>query len=850
MGPTFASLLTEFSVILMFLLALLNAFGQGRRWVSTVAWGAIAGYFAEYFIVHADNPRYSYGTHLFLIAPLDVPVCIGLGWGIVFYASTWAAQRLRIRSIGVSSLIAGMLGVSVDLSLDPVAHHHKFWVWEKPPAPFSDVSTLCGVPFDNFVAWVALIGIYGYVVRKAFRFINEKRYGADEKAQEVAAAPHAAGSQRMPGGVQLTPVPITGRGLFLDLVVPPAAAALAGLAFVLVRERADLLYALVGRFNLPVGEAIVFAVIFVAGAVAFWNHVLRGSRNEEVNVVVLLIPLYLHTLSLYLLVEKIITEDISDYTLLLVFLPINLVASMLAYAWPSLDPLLDRFRRESDQQMPIMQYATLSSYAGTKVRALVCKPRSEAELTATLEYARRLDKRVTFRAGGQSFDTQALNDQIVISLERLDTVRDVRETPDGNATITVGAGATWGRILKKTLPHGFAPFVMVTSSSATAGGTLSSNSLARFSASCGREGHYIEHFRLLTVDGRILECSRTQHPGLFKAAIGGLGYVGAVLEITYRLLKLPAPNAQIETQFTRVEGLERIAQGIGQTGAGRFSPIVNALAQKIPSTPVDDNRPIDRSPIALSAVVLMRGGTWGLVARSEYVKPTRLRRSIFHSPNSLLHLLLQFAATIPWLRTLGYWLTFRVSYRQPRSHVDTAFGYTFFEDGNRRLRRLLHILGIPGRILQQTFIIPGGPNRDTAALDAFLKCADQYLDGKGLEPALIDVLYVLRDQDDFVLSSSHGLDGFAVTFTFERLFRDIAKERSALMHLSALCNAQGGRVHLVKNVCADEETIGKMYENAIITLRGVREAYGAVDVLLNEFSHRVLRGIELEERRA
>ena len=774
--PTFSSLLTEVTVTIMFALTLINAWGQGRRWLSTVVWGGAAGYAAEYFIVHSPNPRYHYSAHLFWATPLDVPVAIGLGWGIVFYAATWTAQRLRIRNIAVSSLIAGVLGVNLDLSLDPVAHHHRFWRWNPPPEPFSEASTLFGVPFDNFVAWAALIGVYGFVVRFTFRQINKKRYGF------VGA----------PGGAALAPVPVSGRGRFLDLIVPPLAAATSGLVFVFVRNKAEIVYSLVGRFNLPVGEAIVFGVIFIVGFFAFWNHVLRSSRNEEVNAVVLLIPLYLHVLSLYLLVNKIITDDISTVTPLLVLLPLNMVAGMLAYAWPSLDTILDRLRTSDDERLPLMQFRTLASYGGIRMRALVCKPRTVPEVAAALEYAKRTSKSVTFRAGGQSFDSQALNEQIVISLERFDQIgriepigkeNDGRNEAKGAAHIRVGAGAKWGEILKKTLPEGYAPFVMVTSSAATAGGTLSSNSMARFSASCGREGGYIESFTLLTPDGIISTCSRELNSDLFSAAIGGLGYVGAVLDITHRLAKLPARDAVVETWFTRVDGLQRIADSVQQRdAAGRFTSVVKCLAERMEKSAAQRACANEQPLYAVSAVLRISGGVaWGLVAQSHYIAPEPLVRSVFHSPSSLLHLLLQFMATLPFFRRVGYWLTFNVAYRRPKRHVDAAAGYTFFEDGNRRLRRILHFLGVPARILQQTFIIPRGPDGDTSALDSFLKRADEYL--VKLEPALIDVLYVPKDADTFLLSSSSELEGFAGS-----------------LHVSTTVQVDGPRVRRVNKV--------------------------------------------------
>jgi decaprenylphospho-beta-D-ribofuranose 2-oxidase len=331
---------------------------------------------------------------------------------------------------------------------------------------------------------------------------------------------------------------------------------------------------------------------------------------------------------------------------------------------------------------------------------------------------------------------------------------------------------------------------------------------------------------------------------LFSAVIGGLGYVGAVLEVTYRLLEVPR-NAYVETKFELVEGLERIAKSVRQPDVGRFTEFVSCFQKKILEPPHGKGH----CPVATSAVVYMRGGAWGLVASSRYVEPKQLATSIFHTPNSFLHLLLQLLANIPFLRWIGYSLTFKL-YRQPKVHVDKAFGYTFFEDGNRRLRRILHFLGVPGRILQQTFIIPAGPCRDATALDTFLKEADQYLDAQKLEAALIDVLYVDRDADSFLLSSSQELDGFAITFTFERLFRSLEAEKRALKHLSVLCSNQKGRVHLVKNVCADTEIIEKMYGGALIAMRRIRETNGAEAVLRNEFSRRVLPGIELEGRRA
>jgi decaprenylphospho-beta-D-ribofuranose 2-oxidase len=831
--PTLWSRITEVSVIVAFVLACINARGQGRRWLSTVVWGAAAGFGAEIYLVNfTEHPRYHYNTSLFWFHVKDVPILIGLGWGMVFYAATWTAQRLHIKSLWQSSFLAGGLGVSLDISLDPAATLHRFWVWHPLPNMKAEMAeswdkTLFGVPFDNFIAWMVLIGVYGGLARAAFHWLNKRKYG------------DATGPA---GGAALS-----GQGSFwVDWLVPLVAAVIAALAFGLVRGNANRFYEWIGRepgaFGQLAGEVRLFTWMFVVGMAVFWVRVLRASRNEDVNWVVLIVVAYFHLLSYMLLLTRDKSET-RDVTPLLILIPVNMIAGLLAYAWPSLDALFER--HESAQggtfKFPRLVMKTLRSYGGKKVRALVCAPQTKLAFDTVLRFAKEGQKRVTFRTGGQAFDTQSLNQQIVISLEKLEGFKTVR-LDAAQATVTVGGGATWREILKTTLPQGFVPYIMVTSSAASVGGTLSANSVSRFSPTCGREGKYVQSIKVLTPDGQVRECSpnSADETGrqLFSAVVGGLGYVGVVLEITYKLWRVPT-NAVVKTEFRLVEGFGRIRDAIQN--------VVVPLALETRST--CRSRPASQPPLALSAALNMRGGAWGLIARSEYVDLKReggkLKRSIFHDPTSFRHLFLQFCATIPFLRAVGYFFTYRLAYRGgPKTFLDDAFGYTFFEDGNRRLRRILHWLEVPSRILQQTFVIPWDPeNAQDERLSSFLQAADAHLDGKGLTPALVDVLYVGRDEHEFYLSSSQGLDGFAVTFTFERLFRSIQREETAMVELSKLCQEHGGRVHLVKNVHADAELIRQMYGSNLDSMASVRRSTQANTLLRNEFSERILPGM-------
>src|SRR5436190_23503714 len=78
-------------------------------------------------------------------------------------------------------------------------------------------------------------------------------------------------------------------------------------------------------------------------------------------------------------------------------------------------------------------------------RARVLAPPDVDELALIFDRARLAGRRMTLRAGGNAFDGQSLGDDLVISIERLDTIGEVFEDA-GEPCITVGAGATWGRI--------------------------------------------------------------------------------------------------------------------------------------------------------------------------------------------------------------------------------------------------------------------------------------------------------------------------------------------------------------------------------------------------------------------
>ena len=160
----------------------------------------------------------------------------------------------------------------------------------------------------------------------------------------------------------------------------------------------------------------------------------------------------------------------------------------------------------------------LSCYSGLYAsQAEVRTPTDVDELRAIFAEAREAGRRVTFRAGGHSFDGQSLGEDLVVSMLGMNSIEVL---DDG--LVRVGPRATWGAIIETLKPLGMVPAVTVTTENATAGGTLSGDCLSRFSPSYGKEGEWIQGFELLTPEGERLHAAGEGPSALDEAGAGVL----------------------------------------------------------------------------------------------------------------------------------------------------------------------------------------------------------------------------------------------------------------------------------------------------------------------------------------
>ncbi|MBS2023465.1 MAG: FAD-binding oxidoreductase [Deltaproteobacteria bacterium] len=426
------------------------------------------------------------------------------------------------------------------------------------------------------------------------------------------------------------------------------------------------------------------------------------------------------------------------------------------------------------------------------------------EVSAALRRAHQEHRRVTLRAGGRSFDAQALTDDTLV---QLDGFADI--AIDANArTVTCGSGARWGDVVGHALGHELIPHISVTTPHATAGGVLAANCLSRSTPVYGHSGDRIRSFQLLTVDGRLLTCSRTQNADLFRAAIGGFGWLGFVTQLTIDLLPL-GPRRRVKTELERQEGLE--------------SYLETLFARSHDPQGAD----------AVYSVFSLDDRPRGAVMRSRYTEED--------GPRSLF-LYQKYA----WHRPLGELLfatrLSRTLCQQAWTHLfprgpffDDLHGYTFCMEPNERAKAATERWGLTIGTLQHSYVVP-----EAAALGFLVECR-KLMRKHDVYPSLLDGLRM--PVDEALLGSARAMEGVCFSFVFQSLRRArMARVAECLRELNDACIASGGRLHLVKNVVASGEQLARMYGSA---LGEFAELKGRVDprgVLGNAFGDRLFNG--------
>jgi len=177
------------------------------------------------------------------------------------------------------------------------------------------------------------------------------------------------------------------------------------------------------------------------------------------------------------------------------------------------------------------------------------RPSTVDGVHAVLELARENGRSLAPRGAGFSYGDASLNaENIVLDTSRLNRVLEWNPT---TGVVRVEPGVTVGQLWRHALEDGWWPAVVPGTMYPTLGGCVSTNIHGKNNRRTGTLGEHLLSIRLLLPSGTIVTCSREENRDIFLAAVGGLGMLGIVLELTIQLQPVQSGLLRVEERVAR-----------------------------------------------------------------------------------------------------------------------------------------------------------------------------------------------------------------------------------------------------------------------------------------------------------
>ncbi len=140
-----------------------DALKRGAMQVLKIVSGVAFGLLLEWATIHQLH-AYSYGRFAMMLAG-EVPVAIGLGWGVIIYSVSLFTDSVRMPP-AFRPVLDALLALNIDLAMDAVAIRLGMWDWGIPLD-----SEYFGVRWGNFWAWFWVVFFFS----AAWRFFSARR---------------------------------------------------------------------------------------------------------------------------------------------------------------------------------------------------------------------------------------------------------------------------------------------------------------------------------------------------------------------------------------------------------------------------------------------------------------------------------------------------------------------------------------------------------------------------------------------------------------------------------------------------------------------------------------------------
>ena len=131
-----------------------------------------------------------------------------------------------------------------------------------------------------------------------------------------------------------------------------------------------------------------------------------------------------------------------------------------------------------------------------------------------------------------------------------------------NGRLRVESGVSLRSLVRLLLPRGW--FVPVTpgTSDVTVGGMVAADVHGKNHHIDGCFGSYVDELLIRVADGRVITCGPANEPDLFWATIGGMGLTGHILEVAFRMSRIPSP--WITAESVRLDGIDTLLDELHQ----------------------------------------------------------------------------------------------------------------------------------------------------------------------------------------------------------------------------------------------------------------------------------------------
>jgi FAD/FMN-containing dehydrogenase len=163
----------------------------------------------------------------------------------------------------------------------------------------------------------------------------------------------------------------------------------------------------------------------------------------------------------------------------------------------------------------------------------VLLPGSVDDIVKVVKFCRSHNIKVATRGRGHTaFGQSQVDAGVSIDLGPLNEIHSITRHH-----AVVDAGVVWRDLLLATTEAGLTPPVLTDYINLTVGGTLSVGGINGRSYIHGAEVDNVLELDIVTGEGELVHCSRSQNSKLFDVALGGLGMCGIIVRAKLKLIK-------------------------------------------------------------------------------------------------------------------------------------------------------------------------------------------------------------------------------------------------------------------------------------------------------------------------